>query len=619
MAFKNPRQAREFLTDRVLVDAALKVNDIADLAKIRDEIFDWAGNKLPSCSQHLLQRGWRDQSFGATGGLRVETVSGDTQDKDFIWSFRLHHPDHILEDKRHWAVETTLAVLANGGGHLALRLSTHDSSPNLPKPEPSTPRFLENILRSGVMVADGRPMRFGYTHLKDSYQSVGQFAQLLQDTSRTRPIILIPAMPSAWENEYLSIPQIAKTVPGMAHLYICSYEFMNALTDRLGSGLHVDQGSMRVFRPGYTLDDSQAENPVISMKRGPQNRGALIALKHMVHKWSLQRSDADDVAPRFAAIKHIFQQARLQEAEKARIITPEPVFVPAAAPAPAPVKPAPMSRILEEAEPVIPAPAAPRAIEQSAAPTPDLRDARIAELERALAARDTEFARMSKQAVDLSGLVSGLREEAKTLEELLAVGDGERARLTENLTAEQNRLAQTQRQLQEANGQIANFETQDAKGPKAASAGIFPPLSEFPEWAKVYAPHVVFSTAALKEVVQSQYRWPAKVYTGILALEAWRFAHVHGVEEKRQEYLSLLKAAGLDSYPTSNGNSHKFKGEYRYPFPGMKHPMIMDRHLGTGNSFEPRHILRIYYASELTPDKKVAVGWLPSHLVSSLS
>lgn len=626
MTFRNPRQAREFLTDRLLVDATLKVNDISDLAKVRDEIFTWTERKLPHGSQHLLQRGWRDQSFGVTGGLRVETVGGDTLDKDFIWSFRLHHPDEDFLDRRHWAVETTLAVMAKGGGHFALRLSTHDSSPNLPKPVPSTPAFLGQILRSNILWADGRPMRSGYTHLKQPDRDLAPFMQLLQDTKRTRPVILIPAMPSAWEGEYLDISQIVRTVPGMAHLFICSYEFMNALTDRLGSGLHVDQGFMRVFRPGYTLDDSQAENPVISMKRGPKNRGALIALKHMVNGWSLQRSDANDVAPRFAEIKHIFQQARLREAESAQravpvpggVREPAPVSVPRPAPAPA-SQPAPVPPpILHSAQIEV------AQVEVKPEPVivqgPDPRDLRIAELERMLSSRDTELARMSQQAVDLSGLVSGLRDENKTLEELLAVGDGERARLTEGMAGTQSQLAQTQRQLEEAKARIANYEAQSVKGPKAASAAIFPPLSEFPEWAKVYAPHVAFSESALKEVVRSQYQWPAKVYGGILALETWRLMRLHGLDALRPEYLAKLREAGLESSPTSSaGMSRKYKDSYTFIIPGVKEPVYMDQHLKAGNSFEPRHTLRIYYASDLTPENKVAVGSLPKHLVSSLS
>lgn len=566
------RRSRRIFTDRLLVDGDFAAASPSDLVACREALLDWASGKLPTNGN--VFHGWRDQAIQGQG-MRFETVNGHTETGAFVWALRLSHPDQEFNERRVWVVESSLAADGQSGrGLFSLRLSTIDQDRTLPRPTPTTPRFVLEILKKNALHADGVKLVSGYTHLCQPEQDVSMLAALIQNPSRSRPVLLIPAIPAARINQHLSISQIASAVPALAHVFVCSRPVVEELCLKLGSSFNVQQGSLRCFQPGFSCEDSEGQHPEISILCSPDNTGALMALKLMAQDASLERANPDDVAPRFSEIQRYLQGMK-RGATMQRI---DPVVeLPQA----------------EESAPVV-TPA--EAVDVKTVPAVDPRDQRLAEL--------------GEQVLSLT-------EEVRTLEDLLQIASGETERHQKIHQAELARSAELLKQI--ADMKSRPVEAEIGIGPAVISRQIFPPLTELEEWAAFYTPHLAFSDVGLKAGRKSTYARPEEVYRGLLLLEHWREMRIYGGDALRQDFLEAVSDSRLIFQRSGTPKTlSTLRTEYTFTIPEAG-PMLMNLHLKAGNSMDPRYSLRIYFAEELTPARKVAVGWLTSHLENNMT
>lgn len=141
-------------------------------------------------------------------------------------------------------------------------------------------------------------------------------------------------------------------------------------------------------------------------------------------------------------------------------------------------------------------------------------------------------------------------------------------------------------------------------------------LSGLPEWAEKNADRIVIHSRALNASKKSLYENPATVYVALELLAGAYREHRLGLVDKNT-FSEQLAEAGLQFAGSVAANVAGSQGDdYFINWEGRRR--FLEFHLLKGGGRDERFCLRIYFFWD-EPNKKVVVGWLPSHLSNSLS
>lgn len=140
-------------------------------------------------------------------------------------------------------------------------------------------------------------------------------------------------------------------------------------------------------------------------------------------------------------------------------------------------------------------------------------------------------------------------------------------------------------------------------------------LAKLPRWAAENEDRIVLLGRALQAARKSVYTRPEAIFAALEILAGpYRDARIGTGTRKclddalRHARLGLSRAGGEGTLASEDGYSVKWCGER----------LVLDQHITKGGGFDPRYILRVYFAWDRQSDRAI-VGWLPSHLPTSLS
>lgn len=158
-----------------------------------------------------------------------------------------------------------------------------------------------------------------------------------------------------------------------------------------------------------------------------------------------------------------------------------------------------------------------------------------------------------------------------------------------------------------------------ASAPACAEvAGQEPPtdLSELPQWAQVNAQRIEVLARALGGAKKSRFEQPGQVFQGLEflagAYRAYRCGELPKADMERALEACGMRLAGSVGRSVAGEQGSDYFTTWR----GRRR--MFDLHLVKGGGRDERYCLRIYFFWS-AEDRKVVVGWLPSHLSNSLS
>jgi hypothetical protein len=236
-----------------------------------------------------------------------------------------------------------------------------------------------------------------------------------------------------------------------------------------------------------------------------------------------------------------------------------------------------------------------------------------AKLERDAARRsgatDSELLKMFED--DNQRLATEIQEQKELSEQLLIEAEEER-------DAANERANEAVVQAMLASARIRKLEEKLAAAAERTAETTIPnDLLNFEDWCKEnLAGSVVVHNRAFQGAKKSEYQDPALIYRVLLVLrDKYVPMRIYGGAESQEAYTSAL--AELHVEESATGEGAKFEGdEYAVKYQGRRR--ILDRHLKSGNSREPRFCMRVYFFWD-DESQVVVVGWLPSHLENRLS
>jgi hypothetical protein len=295
-----PRLSRSAGTVNVLAMAALlgneEVGSHVAFENAKKHVLQWLANKgfksLDAVNNHHVEH--------TDGEVTIET------DGEGTWAMRFDDR-RSMEDGAIWRVE--IALLGRGAAAVSLRMSQVRSNEGAPPPIASgVPGVISKIVQhiglqdAGVSLADAAKKLKGGN-------GAGWFFQLLLNPHRTQPIIAISG------NVDSSADRLAKRLAGVAHVVRIDNALSESLNRRFGRDRSVYGNAVRLYRPGFAIDNDAYQHPVWVLKGGVLPKWVADDLFEQACAISLEVVDLEDRAPSFQAIRNLLAEARQKASE----------------------------------------------------------------------------------------------------------------------------------------------------------------------------------------------------------------------------------------------------------------------------------------------------------------
>lgn len=281
---------------------------------VRD-ILHWLNNRA---GQKLPDEAWSLKSFEMTDVGAQRTAAVGLIDP-LYWSARLDDADKSVA-RRSWITEIGVGLDSNQDVIFGTRLICVARGEN-PDFLPSIPNFVKSILAVGNCELDGQ-VADGKPRFVNSDDEVDRLVAFLEQSDRIADVIVL-----AHQEEDGSPPQtilnastLAKTLQGIAHVFVLSSAGSYALTDRVGKELSVYRQAVRTYRPRFQawLDEPGRHPLAIPLRIQSWNGGVAgfeASLCAHIITDTIYVPGREDRLPSFTAVRQI--AARL-EREKAR-------------------------------------------------------------------------------------------------------------------------------------------------------------------------------------------------------------------------------------------------------------------------------------------------------------
>ncbi|SFG76442.1 hypothetical protein [Methylobacterium gossipiicola] len=224
-----------------------------------------------------------------------------------IWSATIDNPDSNLLG-RTWVTEITIAE-QQGQVHFGTRLLNVTRNADDPY-IPSIPGFIREIIKRLPCTADGVALSDLPTYINSS-EDFDWFIKLLEHPHRRLPIVVMAE--AVTRPPLINLESFSRRVCGAAHVIGISNNQTWRLTRLAGRDLTVFDGALRLYRPGFKLDDAdQYAHPLWLSDQGRHGFWSAVPVINRVLSSGVSKGTTD--YPRFEAVR----QAAADFALKAR-------------------------------------------------------------------------------------------------------------------------------------------------------------------------------------------------------------------------------------------------------------------------------------------------------------
>lgn len=174
------------------------------------------------------------------------------------WTFRIEHPDYRMDERR-WRLD---AFVADRGNFSEMGVRVSCLAGNEHRVAVTTPRIVRDWLELGILDNGGRQLTPQPWFPADA--EFDELLALLYSPSRKLPVVVVSErMPRNGAGSFPIPPvQLAKIIPGLAHVVAISSAQSSRLTLEVGKSHSVFQGAVRSYMPGFSSESNRFEHPL---------------------------------------------------------------------------------------------------------------------------------------------------------------------------------------------------------------------------------------------------------------------------------------------------------------------------------------------------------------------
>ncbi len=211
---------------------------------VRD-ILRWLNNRA---GQKLPDEAWSLKSFEMTDVGAQRTAAIGLTDP-LYWAARLDDADKDVA-RRTWITEIGVGLDGNDV-IFGTRLTCVARGEN-PSFSPTVPGFVRSILAAGNCELDGQIVE-GKPHSVESDDDVVKLVAFLEQKNRIGDVVVLSQQEDdgSTPQTILNANKLAKTLQGVAHVFVLSSAGSYALTDLVGKELSVFRQAIRTYRPQF--------------------------------------------------------------------------------------------------------------------------------------------------------------------------------------------------------------------------------------------------------------------------------------------------------------------------------------------------------------------------------
>lgn len=225
--------------------------------EIRQEALQWLANRA---GRPLPKHAWDGESFDMLE-VGAQPVSALAIEEPSYWCFHLSDADKTIA-RRSWTIEAGL-LLDHSGVMFGCRLQcvALGASPDF---DATIPGVVAQVANHHVAYLDGRRASTKAWSV-DSDGAVAELVDLLLDSTRSRPVIVISLGDKDGHDgrTVIDADELAQLTVGAAHVATLTSASAYALTDQLGKEFSVFHQAVRTYRPRLDInEDTPNEHPI---------------------------------------------------------------------------------------------------------------------------------------------------------------------------------------------------------------------------------------------------------------------------------------------------------------------------------------------------------------------
>lgn len=177
-----------------------------------------------------------------------------------MWALQVETADSQVPDRR-WRVEMVL-VDAPPTAAVGVRLTAISPAHEAPPP-PSIPGLVSALIQDiGLLDAEANEQLFSGATMIQTERALKELLTSLHSKRRRRPVLVLSQYQKGERTATLMDPaSLAQKLRGVARVYVITREMSWGLTRALTKRFSVGGASIRLFRPGFSLDDSPTTHP----------------------------------------------------------------------------------------------------------------------------------------------------------------------------------------------------------------------------------------------------------------------------------------------------------------------------------------------------------------------
>jgi hypothetical protein len=222
-------------------------------------VIDWAsttGRGRPAWKESLIEALSASSNYDAmVDDMRLRMTFDPSGS---YWTFRMEHPDYRMTERR-WRLDAFVAERGNFD-EMGIRLSCLPGNEH--RVAATTPRIVRGWLELGILDDGGRRLTPQPWFLADA--EFDELVVLLHSPSRNLPVVVVSErVPRNGAGSFPVPPvQLARTIPGLAHVVAVSSAQSSRLTLEVGKSHSVFQGAVRSYMPGFSPESDRFAHPL---------------------------------------------------------------------------------------------------------------------------------------------------------------------------------------------------------------------------------------------------------------------------------------------------------------------------------------------------------------------
>lgn len=261
----------------------------------------------------------------AAGALNLRTAQGHTATsvslpERGVWALQAETADRSLQGRR-WRVEM---VLLDVNPMPAVSVTLTAISPaGSQEPTTSVPGLVTQLVqRIGLLDAsDGSPLDAAGPVWVNDLEAVQGLLAALRSSRRARPALVLATYQKDGQFKQLLDPVgLAGKLAGLAQVWVLSREMAWPFNEAVGSHAAVAGASVRMFRPGFSVDDAPGRHPLWSPSelsaQGMDLSGLGNTLLREAAYLSLRALEREDAIPPFDRVREMVLLRQIEEARR---------------------------------------------------------------------------------------------------------------------------------------------------------------------------------------------------------------------------------------------------------------------------------------------------------------